>query len=55
MRSFREAVLRGEQLRKKAIKLDQELKAWDKNGELEKKYLAAKAEMDDLGSQLDGV
>lgn len=56
MHSFREADLRAEQLGKKAIKLEQELKTWDKkNGELEEKYLAVKAEMDELESQLDGV
>ncbi|KAI8332195.1 hypothetical protein BC941DRAFT_436888 [Chlamydoabsidia padenii] len=54
--NFREADLRAEQLGKKAVKLEQELKTWEKkNNELEEKYLAAKAEMDELESQLDGV
>lgn len=54
--SFREADLRAEQLGKKAIKLQQELKTWEKkNSDLEEKYLAAKNEMDELEGQLDGV
>jgi tropomyosin len=54
--SFREADLRAEQLGKKAVKLELELKAWDKkNGELEEKYLKAKGEMEELEGQLDGI
>ncbi|SAM04937.1 hypothetical protein [Absidia glauca] len=54
--NFREADLRAEQLGKKAIKLQQELKTWEKkNSDLEEKYLAAKNEMDELEGQLDGV
>lgn len=54
--SFREADLRAEQLEKKAVKIQQEIAVWDKkNADLEEKYKAAKAEMDELEGQMDGV
>lgn len=54
--SFREADLRAEQLEKKAVKIQQEIAIWDKkNAELETKYQAAKAEMDELEGQMEGV
>ncbi|CAO0796436.1 unnamed protein product [Mucor circinelloides] len=53
---FREADLRAEQLGKKAVKIEQEIAIWDKkNAELEAKYQAAKAEMDELDGQMEGV
>ncbi|KAI9485662.1 MAG: hypothetical protein EXX96DRAFT_613529 [Benjaminiella poitrasii] len=53
---FREADLRAEQLNKKAIKLQQEIAGWNKkNADLEAKYQAAKAEMDELEGQMEGV
>lgn len=54
--SFREADLRAEQLGKKAVKIEQEIATWDKkNADLEAKYQAAKAEMDELDGQMEGV
>ncbi|KAI8988950.1 hypothetical protein BDB01DRAFT_783750 [Pilobolus umbonatus] len=53
---YREADLRAEQLGKKAVKVQQEIEAWNKkNAELEAKYKAAKEEMDELEGQMDGV
>lgn len=54
--SFRDADLRAEQLGKKAVKIQQEIAVWDKkNAELETKYQEAKAEMDELEGQMEGV
>ncbi|KAK4517945.1 Ceramide glucosyltransferase [Mucor velutinosus] len=53
---FREADLRAEQLGKKAVKIEQEIAIWDKkNADLEAKYQAAKAEMEELDGQMEGV
>ncbi|KAI9364055.1 hypothetical protein BD770DRAFT_433569 [Pilaira anomala] len=53
---FREADLRAEQLGKKAVKIQQEISVWDKkNADLEAKYKEAKAEMDELEGQMEGV
>lgn len=54
--SFREADLRAEQLEKKAVKLQQEIKVWDKkNAELQDKLDAANKEMKDLADEMDVV
>ncbi|KAI8138086.1 hypothetical protein BJV82DRAFT_646641 [Fennellomyces sp. T-0311] len=54
--NFRDADLRAEQFEKKASNLQQELEAMEaKNEEMSQKYQAAKAEMDDLERQLEGV
>lgn len=48
--------MRAEQLGKKAVKIEQEIAVWDKkNADLEAKYQAAKAEMDELDGQMEGV
>lgn len=54
--SFREADLRAEQFEKKANNLQQELDNMEsKHEEMCSKYQAAKAEMDELERQLEGV
>lgn len=54
--SFRDADLRAEQLEKKAVKIQQEISVWDKkHADLEAKYQAARAELDELEGQMDGV
>ena len=54
--SFREADLRAEQFEKKSNNLQQELENMEaKHEEMNQKYQAAKAEMDDLERQLEGV
>lgn len=54
--SFREADLRAEQFEKKANNLQQELENMEsKHEEMCGKYQAAKAEMDELERQLEGV
>ena len=54
--SFRESDLRAEQLGKKAIKLQQEVKDWDKkNDDLEAKHKGVKDELDEMERQLEGV
>lgn len=54
--SFREADLRAEQLGKKAVRLQQEVKEWDtKNKDLEAKHQGVKDELDEMERQLEGV
>ncbi|KAI9314313.1 hypothetical protein BX666DRAFT_1862927 [Dichotomocladium elegans] len=54
--NFRESDLRAEQLGKKAIKLEQEVKGWDKKiEELKAKRDGVQAELDEMEKQLEGV